>query len=469
MAGYIGSKASVVSSGAERKKTFAITTNTTSLTGLSYTVNQVHVFHNGVRLVDGTDYTATNGTSITLTSAAENGDEVVVISYAAFQTSDTVSASAGGTFAGDVSFTGNVSVDGGTIKLDGNYPVGTGNVALGDTALDSNVSGNYNTAVGGQALTSATTTSSNTAVGFYSLNSTTGSSNTAVGDTALGLNTTGSYNSALGNFALRSNTTASYNTAVGYQALYTSSTGQYNTAIGHRSGKLNTTGTGNTFIGTFAGEWNTTGTSNTFLGDSTGYQITTGSKNTILGRYNGNQGGLDIRTSSNNIVLSDGDGNPRVWVSSGGNALFQGDVLPQIDAGFVGHSDLGDPTLRYEDAYVRDGVTTGSDEQDKTEIIASDLGLDFITRLNPVSYKWNDGSRTHYGLIAQQLESVIHEVGKSNSDFAGIIKNSTPVEGRDYTYGIRYQELISPMIKAIQEQQATIEALEARITALEAN
>ena len=32
---------------------------------------------------------------------------------------------------------GNVSVDGGTIKLDGNYPTGTQNVALGDTALDS--------------------------------------------------------------------------------------------------------------------------------------------------------------------------------------------------------------------------------------------------------------------------------------------------------------------------------------------
>ena len=110
MAGYIGSKASVVSSGAERKKTFAITTNTTSLTGLSYTVNQVHVFHNGVRLVDGTDYTATNGTSITLTSAAENGDEVVVISYASFQTSDTVSASAGGTFSNAVT----IDADGAT-------------------------------------------------------------------------------------------------------------------------------------------------------------------------------------------------------------------------------------------------------------------------------------------------------------------------------------------------------------------
>jgi len=43
-----------------------------------------------------------------------------------------------------------------------------------------------------------------------------------------------------------------------------------------------------------------------------GSNITTGSKNTILGAYSGNNGGLDIRTSSNNIVLSDGDGNPNI-------------------------------------------------------------------------------------------------------------------------------------------------------------
>ena len=114
MAGYIGSKAAVVSSGAERKKTFDITGTTTSLTGLSYTVNQVHVFHNGVRLVDGTDFTATNGSSITLTSAAESGDEVVVISYAGYQVSDTVSASQGGTFSGAV----DVNAAGAALTLD---------------------------------------------------------------------------------------------------------------------------------------------------------------------------------------------------------------------------------------------------------------------------------------------------------------------------------------------------------------
>jgi hypothetical protein len=134
MAGYIGSKASVVSSGAERKKTFAITTTTTVLSGLSYTPQQVHVFHNGVRLVDGTDFTATDGASLTLTSAAQSGDEVVVISYATFQVSDTVSASAGGTFTGDVSVTGaftslgiddNAAATAMTLDASGNVGIGT--------------------------------------------------------------------------------------------------------------------------------------------------------------------------------------------------------------------------------------------------------------------------------------------------------------------------------------------------------
>ena len=114
MGGYIGSNIGTIANAAERKQTYSITTATTSLTGLAYTPTKVHVFHNGVRLVDGTDYTATNGTSITLTNAAQNGDEVVVISYPSFQTSDTVSAANGGTFAGNVTMSSDLNVD--TIK-----------------------------------------------------------------------------------------------------------------------------------------------------------------------------------------------------------------------------------------------------------------------------------------------------------------------------------------------------------------
>ena len=64
-----------------------------------------------------------------------------------------------------------LTVDGGTIKLDGNYPTGTGNTALGDTALDSVASdGNYNIAIGNAALTANTTGDSNVGIGYQSLN-----------------------------------------------------------------------------------------------------------------------------------------------------------------------------------------------------------------------------------------------------------------------------------------------------------
>jgi hypothetical protein len=250
---------------------------------------------------------------------------------------------------------GNLSVDGGTIKLDGNYPVGTGNVALGDTALDSNVSGGYNTAIGNLALTSCTsnyhtvvgsfagqnltTALASGAIGAYALNSnTTGPYNYAFGNSALQVNTTGGYNTAIGSSALTANTTASSNTAVGMEAGYSNQEAGYNTFIGWQSGyTFNTTGNAfNTFVGMQSGYFVTTGKKNSFIGSGgggygAGYFVTTGSANTILGAYNGNQDGLDIRTSSNNIVLSDGDGNPRAIYQNNGSYDFWGFNLSDAD------------------------------------------------------------------------------------------------------------------------------------------
>jgi len=139
MGGYIGASAGGVANAAERKQTYSITTSTTSLTGLAYTPTKVHVFHNGVRLVDGTDYTATNGTSITLTNAAQNGDEVVVISYPSFQTSDTVSAANGGTFAGNVTTSGTLNTAAVLPTTDNTSDLGTSAKRFQDLYLSGNV------------------------------------------------------------------------------------------------------------------------------------------------------------------------------------------------------------------------------------------------------------------------------------------------------------------------------------------
>ncbi len=113
------------------------------------------------------------------------------------------------------------------------------------------------------------------------------------------------------------------NVAIGVDAGLNITTGSDNTAVGGNTLINNLTGSNNTVVGRYAGEY-ATGASNTFIGRSAGFAITSGEKNTILGRYNGNAYGLDIRTSSNNIVLSDGDGNPRVHIDDTGDFTMLG-------------------------------------------------------------------------------------------------------------------------------------------------
>ena len=229
---------------------------------------------------------------------------------------------------------GNVSFGGLALRLNVS---GDSNSAFGVNALENNT-GSNNTGIGRQALSSNNTASNNTAVGYqagYSItgtnntfggafagaNITTGTYNTGWGHgTINGSAGTGSYNTALGFEALNRNTTASNNTAVGYQAGYNLITSGENTAVGYQALYTNTASGDNVAVGRNALRLST-GAGNTVIGEGGGSAITTGAKNTILGRYTGNQGGLDIRTASNYIVLSDGDGNPRGIFDSSGNLL----------------------------------------------------------------------------------------------------------------------------------------------------
>ena len=215
--------------------------------------------------------------------------------------------------------TGSYNAASGSYALYSNT-TGSSNTASGHSALRNNTTGYDNTANGVGALYYNTTGLQNTASGLNALYyNTTGSQNTASGLQALCYNTTGSYNTASGHNALLSNTTGVQNTASGVNALLYNTTGNYNTASGTNALFSNTTGYSNTanglgalFSNTTGGQnttsgraalySNTTGNYNTAFGSEAGYLITTGSGNTIIGRYNGNQGGLDIRTANNYIV-----------------------------------------------------------------------------------------------------------------------------------------------------------------------
>ena len=84
---YLGRSAKL-SLKAQEKVSFLATAGQTVKTGLSYTPSFIEVYVNGVLLTDTTDFTATNGNSVTFTVALLLNDEVTVISLKTFTVAD---------------------------------------------------------------------------------------------------------------------------------------------------------------------------------------------------------------------------------------------------------------------------------------------------------------------------------------------------------------------------------------------
>lgn len=366
------------------------------------------------------------------------------------------------------------------------------NTAVGASALAANTTGASSTAVGYQAGLS-NTTGAITAVGAQALRSnTTGQSNTAVGGTynanpPLYANTTGSYNSAFGEGALASNTTASNNTAVGYQAGYTNATGVGNTFIGYQAGYGYNSATDgyNVAIGVSSGIGLTTGVRNTLIGVDSGGLITTGGRNSILGRYNGNQGGLDIRTASNYIVLSDGDGNPRGWFGPAGEynvnvpgiTPWRGQVSVQSDSNSyyqlaLNNSNTGGGGQIMLDLYrvgsrvgsisannTTTSYNTSSDYRLKENVQPMAGALSRVSALKPCTYNWKSDGSTGEGFIAHELAEVIPQAVHGEKD---AVNEDNSIEPQS----IDTSHLVAMLTAAIQELNAKVDAQAAEIAAL---
>lgn len=188
---------------------------------------------------------------------------------------------------------------------------GVANIAIGPNALSNNTGGNNNIAIGNAALYANSYFQNNIAIGEAALSSALSENNIGIGKDSI-QNANGQQNIGIGNSALTL-ISGQGNVGIGYLSIYGgaalgSNTANDNTAVGYNS---------------LSGI--TTGDLNTVIGKNSGKFINTGSKNTIIGSFDGNQGGLDIRSSSNYIVLSDGDGNPRAYWN-GANATFNGNL-----------------------------------------------------------------------------------------------------------------------------------------------
>jgi Chaperone of endosialidase len=214
---------------------------------------------------------------------------------------------------------------------------------------------------------------------------------------------------------------------VGTGAL-TNSTGILNTAFGVYAMGDNTTGTGNTAIGTRSMWNNTTGNYNTAVGLTAMYDNLTGSYNSVFG-----SGATTINDVSNATAIGAG---AQVNTS---NKVRIGSIAVTVIEGQV-------------------SFTAASDKRFKKDIKPIEEGVEFIKKLKPMSYrlKTDESGKLNWGFIAQDIEALIGT------------QNAVLTIGGDSlrSLGLRYTDFVAPLVKAVQEQQQTIEALQAKVQEL---
>jgi len=324
----------------------------------------------------------------------------------------------------------NVSLGLGTGALAGDIDKPTRNVAIGYNALNASPDGEYNVAIGYTALL-VNDADSNTAIGAFALSSNSiGDSNMAIGRLALTNNLGGNNNMAIGKACMHRNTSGTGNSTMGHQALYYNIDGSSNVAIGHQAGEH-------------------TGAS---------AQVVTATQCVIVG----SDADFNTTTPTNEMVFG--------YATDG-----------------IGDNNIAMGNTSITDAKAQVSWTTYSDERIKRNIEDADLGLDFISALRPVRFqKVNpadypeailerrfkrrvtqhddedevvrepderpaDNDSWNHGLVAQEVKAALDSLGIESD-----IWNQNP-NGKQ---GVKYEALVVPLIKAVQELSSRVIELE---------
>ena len=184
-----------------------------------------------------------------------------------------------------------------------------------------------------------------------------------------------------------------------------------------------------------------------------------------------------------------------------------GDWSPLSDS----TESLGVSTRRWRDVWSVDTSINSSDFRFKKDIANSNLGLSFIKKLNPISYKWknskaemvleeateqretapgvkedvvvmlpkisgynakgeeiietisSEGVRTHYGFIAQDVKAALDSEGVGDNFAGWVLDDKDDPESKQ---NLRYSEFISPLTKAVQELSDMVESLQQEVNTL---
>ena len=198
------------------------------------------------------------------------------------------------------------------------------------------------------------------------------------------------------------------------------------------------------------------GTDNTCLGHDAGKLITEGSNNTCVG--------------SDTVIAAAVNNQTAIGKGATCNAANQTVLGNGATGNSANEITLGNSSV----TALRCGATTIaslSDQRDKTDIVDSSYGLDFVSTLRPVQFTWDRrnlvagdetsimNGKSRVGFIAQELQAAMPN---NENDILDLVYDVNP-ERIEAKYG----NLIPILTKAIQDLSTANDALVARVAALE--
>lgn len=182
------------------------------------------------------------------------------------------------------------------------------------------------------------------------------------------------------------------------------------------------------------------------------------SNNTARIRYGGNGAGAE-----NGFVIQGQGDATKLRVTDAGNvvaggSLFSSDsiFLKDLQRPVGGSGSLRD--LCVEEASPSDGLKLVrcdlSSLRYKTDVRSFTPGLEVVSRLRPVSFRWKSGESTDFGLVAEEVAGVAPLLATHNE--------------KGEVDGVRYNRVGVVLINAIKEQQAQIREQQKQIEQLQA-
>ncbi len=353
---------------------------------------------------------------------------------------------------------------------------GANNTFFGYNAGTGNLTGAGNSFFGSGAG-QANTADSNSFFGYQAgLSNTSGTNNSFFGTGAGGGNTIGGNNAFFGYQAGDSNGSGSQNSFFGFRAGGGTTTSSLNSFFGSNAGALtnslsnsffgasagvvNTSGDRNTFIGTSSGGGNTTGGYNVFVGVNAGNANTTGSNNTVIGALaNVGLNNLTYATAigagatvytSNTVVLgasADKVSIPgRLDVSSTATFGLTTTFDSLVKLNTLGGSGTTNLCLNSS----KNIANCSSSLRYKTNVQTFTSGLNVVRRLRPITFNWIEGGKADIGFGAEEVEKIEPLLITRNAK--GEIE------------GVKYAQITTVLVNAVNEQQAQIAEQQRTIT-----